>query len=304
MRPPWESLPGPVRAAVEECLGWRVVAAASQPGGFSPGVAVRVHGTDGRGAFVKVASAETNDETARMHRDEARWTALLPDDHPSPRLLGTVEVGPWVGLVLELVDGSAPELPRDLGACVAALDAQALVTAPAALPTVAESLGEALTGWRSRTDGLDDWEQRHLGGLVELEERWEAAATGDAWLHLDARTDNLLVRPDGSAVLVDWPSSAAGRPFVDAVGFVPATVRDLGVTGADVAPACEELLGRFAAPRDVAAEDVTAVVCAFAGYFRHRSLQPPPPGMPTVRGFQASQAVVARAWLAHRTGWR
>jgi hypothetical protein len=45
-------------------------------------------------------------------------------------------------------------------------------------------------------------------------------------------------------------------------------------------------------------EDLRAVVCALAGYFTARSLAPPPPGLPTVRQFQAAQAEIARRWLA------
>jgi Ser/Thr protein kinase RdoA (MazF antagonist) len=35
-----------------------------------------------------------------------------------------------------------------------------------------------------------------------------------------------------------------------------------------------------------------------ADYFTERSLQPPPPGLPTVRQFQAAQGEVTRRWLA------
>ena len=44
-------------------------------------------------------------------------------------------------------------------------------------------------------------------------------------------------------------------------------------------------------------------VAAIAGYFTWGALQPAPPGIPTVRAFQAAQGVVARAWLAQRTSW-
>jgi hypothetical protein len=43
---------------------------------------------------------------------------------------------------------------------------------------------------------------------------------------------------------------------------------------------------------------VAALVCAMAGYLTERSLQPPPPGLPTLRAFQAAQATIAREWLA------
>jgi hypothetical protein len=42
----------------------------------------------------------------------------------------------------------------------------------------------------------------------------------------------------------------------------------------------------------------TAILCALAGYFTSQALLPPPPGLPTVRAFQAAQGQVARRWLA------
>jgi aminoglycoside phosphotransferase (APT) family kinase protein len=324
MRPPWSSLPERVRAAVEDLLGFAVVETHSQAGGFSPGVAARVVGPAGERAFVKVASGEVNPVTPGMHRDEAVFTALLPPDHPSPRLLGSWDDGTWVALALEDVDGRPPASPwtsADLAAAVAALDLQATVAAAPSLPSVSETHGPELVGWRELLAGdasLTPWEARHLPALAALEATWEAAAAGDRWLHLDTRGDNMLVRRDGTAVLVDWPGSCAGNPLFDAVAFVPAAVRDgaLGVVPggaaamavADVPPerlaaACEELLSRFAAARTASSSDVTALVCAFAGLMQYRMRRPPPPAMPTVRAFQASQGAVALTWLQHRTGW-
>jgi hypothetical protein len=58
------------------------------------------------------------------------------------------------------------------------------------------------------------------------------------------------------------------------------------------------LLARSEVGRTASLEALTAVVCALAGYFTERSLQPAPPGLPTVRRFQAAQGEVARRWLA------
>lgn len=183
-----------------------------------------------------------------------------------------------------------------------------------------DSLADEFSGWRhllaDPPPSLTPWEARHLPALAELEQDWVAAAQGDRWLHLDTRGDNMIVRADGTAVLVDWPSSCAGHPALDAVAFVPAAVRDGGRGGlgagstADgraaeaVGAACEELAGRFAGVQQASYPQVTALVCAFAGLMQHRMRQPPPPGMARVRAFQASQGEVAMAWLAHRTGWR
>jgi hypothetical protein len=319
MRPTWESLPHSVRAALQDVLGFSVVRAESQRGGFSPGVAARVYGRPHERAFVKAVSSEVNDLSPQMHRDEAVYAALLPAGHPSPRLLGSCEVGPWVGLAFEHVDGHEPGRPwtsADLDAAVAALDRQAQVLAVPELPTVFDSHRLELEGWRQLAAaspvGLTDWEARHLDDLASLEPAWADAAAGDRWLHLDTRGDNLLVLADGSAVLVDWPGSSAGNPVFDALAFVPAAIRDgaLGVVPPgtsvfDVAPdvlaqGCEELFGRFACAPGASPDGLTALVCAFAGLMQWRMRQPPPPGLPTVRAFQASQGVVALAWLQHR----
>ena len=310
MRPTWESLPLPVQDAVESLLGFSVARAASASGGFSPGVAARVWGPEGQAAFVKAVSAETNPHSPAIHRDEARFVALLPTDHPSPRLLGWADLDPWVVLALEQVDGREPGHPwtePDLAAVVAALDAQALVPAHPELPTVFETHGDVLTGWRTlRDEGtpLGDWETRHLDALADLEAGWEAHGKGDRWLHLDARGDNLLVRPDGTAVLVDWPWSCAGAAVFDAIGFVPTAVLG-GALGpvTDVGAACDALLSRFATGRAAPADQVTTLVTTFAGLMAHHSRLPPLPGMPTIRAFQRAQGEVALAWLRHRTDW-
>ncbi|MGP4028815.1 phosphotransferase family protein [Actinomadura sp. 3N407] len=70
-RLPWDGTPAHVRADVEGLLGARVIDAATRPGGFSPGVAARLHLDDGRRAFVKSAGPEPNPDTPGLHRAEA-----------------------------------------------------------------------------------------------------------------------------------------------------------------------------------------------------------------------------------------
>jgi thiamine kinase-like enzyme len=41
-----------------------------------------------------------------------------------------------------------------------------------------------------------------------------------SWIHVDAHLDNILFRPDGSAVLVDWCNAAIGPPVVDVARFL------------------------------------------------------------------------------------
>jgi hypothetical protein len=96
--------------------------------------------------------------------------------------------------------------------------------------------------------------------------------------------------------VVDWSHACAGAGWLDLIGFAPSVAMQGG-------PQPEELLASYPPALSAPADAITAVVAAIAGYFTWGALQPPPPGLPTVRAFQAAQGVVARAWLAHRTGW-
>ncbi len=301
----WEDVPEPVRRRIEHVCGAPVVAAQTQPGGFSPGVAARLRCADGTRCFVKAVSAEANPDSPRMHRVEARvirdLDALITAGRlPIPRLWGTVDAGPWFALVLDDVDGHHPALPwqdGELGRVLAALDrlAGALTPAPIAAPTIAEYLGSDFTGWRtlSRTpndDRIDPWSRAHLTELAALEASWAGHASGGTLLHTDVRADNLLLTGEG-VVVVDWPHACRGAAFIDPVFLAPSVAMQGG-------PQPAELLGRSRSARAASREALAAIVCALAGYFTQRSLGPPPPGLPTVRAFQAAQGELTRRWLA------
>lgn len=310
----WQDVPEAVRAAIEGVCGAAVTEARTQPGGFSPGVAARVRCADGARWFVKAASAELNPDAPRFHGQEARVLAaldpLIAAGHlPVPRLRGTVARGPWFALVIEDVDGRQPVVPwRDdeLSLVLGALDrlAGALTPAPAAVastvPSVTEHLGTDFSGWRTLAqapadDRLDPWSRAHLAELAALEATWATHVTGGTLLHADIRADNLLLTDDGDAgsrvVVVDWPHACRGAAFVDLVAFAPSVAMQGGPEPAD-------LLARSRTGQNVSRESLAAVVCALAGYFTERSLAPPPPGLPTVRRFQAAQGEVTRRWLA------
>jgi hypothetical protein len=50
-------------------------------------------------------------------------------------------------------------------------------------------------------------------------------------------------------------------------------------------------------------DQVDAFLVAIVGFFAHVVSLPPPPGLPTIRAFQAAQGTQAAAWLAARRGW-
>lgn len=299
----WQDVPPPVRSAIERVCGAPVIEAETQPGGFSPGVAARVRCADGTRRFVKAVSAEVNPDSRQLHRREASVLAdldpaIAAGRVPAPRLRGTAELGPWFALVVDDVPGYHPALPwrkDELGLVLAAIGRLAEVRAPATLPAVREYFGDAFTGWRILSaspgdDRIDPWARARLTELAALEASWAAHAEGDGLLHADIRGDNMLLTGDG-AVLVDWPHACRGTAFTDVVFFAPSVAMQGG-------PEPATLLARSRAGRGASRDAVAAVVCALAGFLTEHSLRPPPPGLPTLRRFQAAQAEVACRWLA------
>ena len=309
-RIPWADLPASIRDEVERRLGSPVVAAQSQPGGFSPGVAARLELADGGRAFVKAVSPAGNPVAPSIHRREARIVAAIPRSAPVPRLLWSLDDDPdgWVLLAFEDVEGRPPVVPwRDdeLGIVLESMAALAVALTPSPLqpPVVAdaaEAFGRDHLSWASLVaapnPALDPWSARHLAGLVALEAQASEAARGNTLLHFDLRADNLLLTADGVKV-VDWPHAHVGQAFVDLVWFAPSVAMQGG-------PPPRDLVTRYEPARHADPRALDAVVAGVAAYFTAASLQPPSPGLPTLRAFQAAQAEVARAWLAERTGWR
>ncbi|MGW1226695.1 aminoglycoside phosphotransferase family protein [Streptomyces sp. NPDC001515] len=298
----WGDLPAVVREAVQDILGAPVIEARTQNGGFSPGVAARVRLADGRRAFVKAVSAEANPGSPDLHRAEARHTAALPPHAPVPALLGSYDDGTRVALVLEDIDGHQPRVPWDRGELDRVLDAVArlsalLTPAPFDAPEIAVREASLFTGWRSLhaagdTGRLDPWAARHLGALAEREAGWAAPATGDTLVHADLRADNILLTED-RVVFVDWPHARRAAPWFDLLAMLPSVAAQGG-------PDPEAVFTAHPLGRDADPAGVTTVLTALAGYFVAHSLRPDPPGLPTVRAFQAAQGAAALDWLRRR----
>lgn len=301
----WDAIPAKVRTSVSCALGSPVIRAESQPGGFSPGLAARCCLADGRRYFLKAVSTEQNPDSPGLYGQEGRVVRAMPQGLPVPALIEVIDNGNWVVLIFEDVEGRPPPLPwslEALGATFKVLDDLAAATTPCpitSLPGIAEPLGSSLDGYRrlaggeGAVDRVDPWSRRHLDRLAELEGGWEPAARGDTLLHTDLRADNLLVRPDGSVVLVDWPHACIGAAWVDKVCLLPSVGLDDGPPPSVV----EQRLRPFAG---IDRDAVDRLVVAVAGYFTFRGGLPDPPGLPTLRAFQRAQGEVSRRWVAQR----
>ena len=298
----WTDLPATVRRGVGLIVGSPVVEAVSQNGGFSPGTADRVRTASGARAFVKACSPELNEWSVVLHRQEARVAAGLPPEVPAPRLLGVYDDGSWIALVFDDVPGRHPTTPwrsTELLTVLAALTSLAGVAIPtglAGLPTTAEELAEDLRGWhRVRADAphlMDRWAVAHLDELCDVADGAPAALAGDSLVHTDVRADNLLIRPDGTVALVDWPWASRGPAWFDTL-LVLINVATFG--GHDVSALLAEHT-----PADLESAELTAVLVGLGGYFLDAARKPAPAGLPTIRAFQAAQGAAVLPLIRNR----
>jgi hypothetical protein len=303
---PWARVPVPVQAWANRLGGGAPDAVRDLPGGFSPGATSILEWPD-RAVFVKAVGPELNPDSPGMHRREAVVSAALPRSSRLPHLVGTYDDGDWVALAFDAVDGHPPRHPWATGELDAVVDALSAMH-DELTPSPEESL-EPLTVYQRRNlggwtmlaataeppDGLDPWMRAHLSELADLESGWPAACEGTTLVHGDVRSDNVLLTRE-SVVFVDWPHGAVGNPAFDLVAWAPSVVLEGG-------PLPEELLSRHGASRRSDADAVSVLLAAVSGFFVSHSLDPAPPGLPTLRAFQAAQGEVALAWLRRRRRW-
>jgi hypothetical protein len=243
---------------------------------------------DGRGVFVKAAlddlAASWLRKEHNVYANAAGWfiPALVGwrDDDVTLLVIEDLSGGHWPP---PWPEGSIP-------AVFAALDAIQATEPPPGLETL-ESKRESLDGWPRIAD-----EPEPFLALALCSPEWLEAALpvlsdataacrldGDAFLHLDVRSDNICLR-GGKAVLVDWNWAAVGNPRIDVVAWLPSLRLEGGPDPWELVP------------------DSGGLAALMAGFFSSLAGLPPPSTAPAVREIQRRQAEVALPWAARELG--
>jgi aminoglycoside phosphotransferase (APT) family kinase protein len=289
-RPSWQTAPNRLVRAVEECVGSVIVAFRDVHGGMTPGPAATVSFSDGASVFVKAMSSKVNARSYELYQQEAAMLRVIPAEVPAARLRGVVEVDDWIALVMDRVPGNVagpPWTTAAVAAVAAACAATARVTAPAGVPAVLDRLPD-LDGWAklaAQPDDLTGWEIRHVDRLAAATSGWRRWTAGRMLTHQDIRGDNALIDPtDGTAILIDWGSGAAGAPWLDRALLAADVVAAGHADGPDIArrQALELLINGPA--------EASRFVVAQAGMWRRNSTLAAHPGMPTHREWQRARA--------------
>lgn len=296
----WSHLPPRVRGAVEERLGSPVIAADSRRSGFTPGFASVLTTEDGSRAFVKAASTKAQRMFAEAYREESRKLHALPVQAPAARLLWTLDVEDWFVLGLEHVEARQPHrpwTPADLDASLDALEVVADLLTPAPPALGLDPIERDFAAFPGYWDDLraSRPDLPHLEDAARLAGRYREVVSGETLVHTDVRDDNILIRPDGGAVLCDWNFPCVGADWIDTLLLLIGPRGD----GLDV----EGPLATRRLTRDVPAESIDVVLALVTGYFLRQADEQVPPTSPHLRDHQRWQGEVCWAWLAERRGW-
>ena len=302
-----DRLPARVRSWLEWELGGRVVSATTQVGGMSPGPAARIVLDTGERYFVKAVGTELNRHTPRLFRHELAVLRALPRADYRASLVASYDDGDWVAMVLDDVDGRHPDL-ADPGALAAARDAvraQSRELTPDPVRVEGETLAGSVRRWHARiaATGTDErtllpsWWQEHEPELLARIATLPDRLPPESWCHFDVRDDNLLQRPDGSVVVVDWGMSRSGPPWADEVFL------DLHDVALPVFDARVAALPRYGVASDDGRESaVTDLLLALGTTLALSAHGPSPAGLPRLMSFRRAESGRMLAGAARRLG--
>lgn len=314
VRRPFEDLPPVVTAWVAEQLGGDVTGVRNVTGGFSPGVAAVVTNAAGRSLFVKAVGERVNPDSLAFYRVERDVAARLPQVEGIVRLTAATELEAagerYVVLVFPALDGSPPRhpwRPTELGRVLGALHRLSGQLTPSPWPhTEGDArLPDFFRCWdHIVADRADPWRTHpwvrpRAAALVAAEEELRGELVGTTLCHTDLRADNIVLSRD-QVWFVDWAHAQNAAPWVDAALLLADVVAaqagiggpegDADTGGVDVAAAIRD----HPALHGVAFETVWRLMLGLAGALHAFARRPSPPGLPTIRSWQAA---TSQTWL-------
>ncbi|WP_157558980.1 aminoglycoside phosphotransferase family protein [Nocardioides sp. Soil774] len=305
VRLPYGAVPARVRAWVEETLGSPVTEVAEQVGGMSPGCASRLTCADGTRAFVKAVGVELNPDTPRLFRREAAVLAAFGEHELWAPLLASYDDDAWVALLIEDVEGRHPDFAdaTELEAVLRATDRLAEVLHERDVPASADlvDVGHVMARWAESLEGLaaapdtvpvPDWLRSDPHGWAAVLREQAGRPMGQV-CHWDIRVDNLLRRPGGEVVFVDWGVAARGPAWAD-----PLLARLERVDE----PWFDDSVASSPALAEAGDEVVTAFLAGFAAHLAVRSVVAVDVNLPTLNDFRIAESRRMMGAVTRRAG--
>ncbi|GAB2175243.1 phosphotransferase family protein [Dongia sp. agr-C8] len=315
-KPAWSQVPTAAIRGLEAALGAAVTRGEIAWGGYGPGASFILHLADGSRRFVKARHPEQTREGNAMLAEEIAARRRYPFiDKVAPAFLGAVPAGDWQWLVFEHIDDALPALPwtpQKLEAVFAALgrifaDSRHLKPRDSDPDPFEKTLPVASGNWHAlaedaalqaeflgafvEPDAAAAWLARCLPVLRPLQTARRELGGPTGLAHFDLRSDNLLFRPDGTALLLDWSEASIGALAVELCGFAPSCIGEGGASGETLRMLYQRSLGVAIPDRDVA-----IALANVAGFFAARVGKPWRPAMPRLRWVVRQQFWGAMQW--------
>lgn len=305
VRLPYAAVPAAVRAWVEQELGSPVVGTAEQVGGMSPGCATRLTCADGTRAFVKAVGSELNPDTPGLFRREVAVLEHLGEHPLWASLRASYDDGAWVALLIEDVEGRHPDFtdPDELAAVLTGTDRLSAVLRNRDVPTTVDlvDVAHVFGKWADSLGALADapdgvpvpqWLRADPHGWAEVL-REQARGPMPHVAHWDIRIDNMLRRPGGEIVFLDWGVAARGPAWADPLLARLERVEE---------PWFDDSLAASPALAEAGDEAVTAFLAGFASHMAMRSVVAVDVNLPTLNDFRIRESRRMLEAVARRTG--
>ena len=279
----------------------RSCTAISQTSGFTPGFASVLVCEDGSRHFVKAASVKAQRVFADSYREEARKLAALPAARPgaAPAVAPRRRLGGARHRVRRrpraapAVAGRRPRrAPRLTGAGGRRAHPAPGRARPRHRRGRLRPAARRLAGASARR--RTDLDAGHLAEAEALARRYAEVVGGDTLVHTDIRSDNVLIDPDGRALICDWNWPVRGAAWFDSFA---ALIGPRG-EGIDV----DRVIAARRLLRDVDPESFDINLALYVGYFFTQCELPVPPTSPHLRDHQRWQGEVCWDWLSRATG--
>lgn len=314
-KPAWSEVPIAVRREAERRLGSRIVRATRAYGGYAASATFHLVLANGKRAFFKAGYPPPPGSAAifPIDREEKRYRALAPIvGRWMPRFYGSFKRGEWHVLLME--DLGPARIPpwssrsvRLAARSYARFHRSTLgVQLPRSLPRhdhaifagfwrrleKLSQLGGTASLARGRADEAREWIDVALPTLLAHERELASARRPFALLQMDTRSDNIRLVRD-RLVMFDWPFACVGPVEFDVVAFAQTIPSEGG-------PLPERVLAWYEEVLPLRPREIDASLAGIAGYFAHRSWQPPLAGLPRLRSVQRRQLKACLAWCARR----
>lgn len=314
-KPEWSHVPEDVKQTLAARLGSPIINAGIAWGGYTPSASYLVGLADGRRVFLKGTHPEQNSHgVAAFHTEQGIYENYPLLKEVAPAYLGSVSQNGWNFMALEAIEKGEPVLPWNaakLDSVFSALNRLAALV-PAQLPELG-SVMNGHAGWNDlirdevelaklyqlfeNPDAAREWFSQALPLFASHELRMRELGGRQQPLHVDLRSDNILMRADGRAVLLDWPNLCRGPVVYDICYFINSVVVDGYGDHEGIIAAAETVLGE-----SFAQADWKISAAHISGYLALSCIRPEVPALPRLRGFQKKQFQVMLPWLRRLFG--